>query len=367
MYMTNDRLSHRTLHILLIAIIVAVGLCFTALQAPAFAAKTPSKVSGVEILSVGDYSFTASWHPAKNALSYEVQYKKASAKKWPKSGIFTSNDMLDVNVKYADTKNQVRIRGINGNKRGSWSSVKSLRTTLPKPKAIWAKSITNSVIELQWLPMSGVKEYKLTWCDEAGDELDHVFVKGTSYKYTGIGEVGETMAYHFELQSKSGKKYSVPVFVDLNTFDDDNYLEQHDYPFGTYYTTKRFTADLSCNTLPVLYEIFTNDMDEVEEEGFYIPQVECEEFTISEGVMSQNFGELKKPITSEMTLYKGGTITIPDGSVLHITSMRVSANTEPQYMTLDYYYEAHYEIKEPYLVIETEEDKTIYIEWTVNY
>ena len=368
MYMTNDRLSHRTLHILLIAVIVAVGLCFTALQAPAFAAKTPSKVSGVEILSVGDYSFTASWHPAKNALSYEVQYKKASAKKWPKSGIFTSNDMLDVNVKYADTKYQVRIRGINGNKRGSWSSVKSLRTTLPKPKAIWAKSITNSVIELQWLPMSGVKEYKLTWCDEAGDELDHVFVKGTSYKYTGIGEVGETMAYHFELQSKSGKKYSVPVFVDLNTFDDDNYLEQHDYPFGVYYTMKYFETDVSFNAFPVLYDICTDDCGDVEDEGFFYPEVEVETFYFDKdsGVLSQDYGEMEKPITSELTLQKGGTVTAPDGSVLHITKLRISANTSSDLAKLDYYYELRSEIKEPYLRIDTKEDRPIYITWTAD-
>lgn len=363
---TSSRLSHRTLHILLVALIAAVGLCFIAMQTPAFAAKTPGKVSGVQIISVGDYWFTATWRPAKYAQAYEVQYKKASAKKWPKSGFFTSDYTVDVDVKYADTKYQVRVRGINGKKRGRWSSVKAVRTTLPKPKAIWAKSITNSSIELQWLPIKGIKEFRLTRFDEGGDELDHVIVKGTSYEYTNLGE--DVMSYHFELQSKNGNKLSVPVFVDLTTFGDDNVLEQHDYPFGVYYTMKYFIADVGFNAFPVLYDIYTDDDGDVEDEGFFYPEVEVDEFYIDadRGVLSQDYGEMEKPITSDLTLQKGGTVTAPDGSVLHITKLRISANTYSDLAKLDYYYELRDEIKEPYLRIDTEEDRPIYITWTVD-
>ena len=351
-----------TLHILLIAVISTVCLCFAAIQAPAFAAKAPGKVSNVQISSVGDYWFTVSWAPAKNTQTYEVQCKKASAKKWPKSGLITSDYDLDVSVNYADTKYQVRIRGINGKKRGSWSSVKSLRTLLPKPKAIWAKSITNASIEVQWLPIQGIKEYKLTRFDEGGDEIDHVIVKGTSYEYT---DLGDAMYYHFELQSKNGSKLSVPVFVDLNTFGDDNVLEQHDYPYAVYYTMKYFTADVSFNAFPVLYDIYTDDDGEVEDEGFFYPGVEVDQFSIEKnrGILSQDYGEMETPVTSDLTLQKGGTVTAPDGSVLHITKLRITA-ADSNLAKLDYYYELRDKIKEPYLRIDTEEDRPIYITWT---
>ena len=367
MSMTNNARTRRTVHLLLIALVVCLGLSIAAVQSPAFAAKTPAKVSGLKVIDVNDFSVIIEWNKAKNAKRYEYQYKKASARKWPKGVDVTYDTYADIELTSSNTKYQIRVRGVNGSKRGKWSSAKTVRTLLQTPYAIWATYIDHSAIELEWYPMTDgkgnkIQEYVLTWDQGDGDIVGEKTVKGTSCRVESLNELN---FYCFTVQAvKSGAPTSKPAVVELYTFDQNNKLETES---NGALTLRSFSQnDNLFDVLPAMYMINIDSEYNVEEQGFYFPDLELNELKITKGATLNQTSRGDVALTSQ-TFRVGETFTAPDGSEQKITRLRLTTEPNIVFEDCQYYKDAYDKIEKFIVDIYTEdhplEGTPFYVEW----
>jgi len=111
------------------AMIVALILASAFTVPASAAAKVPAKVTGVKAVKpITDTMISISWKKAKNAKQYQVNYKKANAKKWialkKTKALKITKKGLKKNTKY-----KFRVRGINGRKKGKFSKVITKKTS----------------------------------------------------------------------------------------------------------------------------------------------------------------------------------------------------------------------------------------------
>ena len=361
--------SCKTIHLFLIALIVAFGLCIPAVNAPSFAAKTPAQVKNLKVVDITDFSFTIEWKAVKNAKHYEVNVKKASANKWSKVDVTTEN-WTKVDVAKCDTAYKVRVRAVNDGKKGKWSAVKTVRTKLKTPNAIWAKYISSSVIEVEWHPSYGAKQYKVTWDDMSTDILGSKVVKKSQTSFR-VENLAESCGYSFKVQAKDGKKLSNAVMVDLSTYAEGCVLQKIN-PYSAKYSLTRFIQDSSEYDIPAMYITSFDDVGYLESDGFYFPDLYVEEITLKKGVMSQNVaGSLKKEtITETQILHVGDTITTLGGQTVKIAQLRVTTNPNEVFENCIDYREAYTRIDDLDLYIETTipgtgaPGPTMFVNWT---
>lgn len=350
---TNDvTLSRRIIHILLIAIIAVFAISFAALNSPASATAKPAQVKGLKATWVDDYSFTVVWKDAKNAELYQVQYKKASAKKWVNLGLFTET-YYDFEVPKCDTKYSVRVRGYNNGKTGSWSSTKSVRTTIERPKAIWCTHIDDSSIEVEWAPSYGCKEYKVAWDDMSSDPpIGTKIVKKTktSYRITGLAP---SCGYSVKVQAKNGTKKSKQTSIDTGTFDETNVLD-HPSPTASYFTLTKFTQHGSEYDMPALYAKWTDSEGNIEDEGFYFMDMELQELKVKDATMSlKDYPDV--PIKADTVFKVGETFTAPDGKTTKITGLYLQTNPNIVFDNCASYLDAYERIEDFHVEIYTED------------
>lgn len=350
--------SRRIVHLLLIAMIAVFVISFTAVTSPAFAAKKPAKVSGVTIYDVQDFSFTVSWNTAKNAKNYDVQYKKSSASKWS-TYTRTSETECTVNVEKCDTKYDVRVRGNNHGKHGSWSAIKSVRTKLIAPKGVWPTHISNSVIEVTWPATSGAKEYLVTWGDGSIDTTSDV-TKKTSFR---IDNLPDSYGCFISIQSKNGKKYSNPVSVDLSTYDETCVLDLPS-PNSSYYTLTKFFQHGSEYSMPAIYTYTEESEYYAAEDGFYFMDMELKELTVVDATLCQAY-QTDIPIKTKTTYRVGDTFTAPDGTETTITGLRLTTSPNIVFEGCVDYSEAYDRIEEFQVDIRTADHSynNPYIKW----
>ena len=86
--------------------------------------KKPAKVTGVKAAKVTAKSVKISWKKASSAKKYEVTYKTGKAKWVTKT---TTKTNYTIKVK-KNTKVQVKVRGVNGTKKGAYSKVVKVTT-----------------------------------------------------------------------------------------------------------------------------------------------------------------------------------------------------------------------------------------------
>ena len=116
----------RKVSVVIIAITMLAAM-IPAMQENVFAAKAkkPAKVKKVEISVAEDNSVTVTWKKSKNAKKYVVSVKDGSTKltstKKVKSAKLTFQGGND--IKYT-----IKVRGINGKKKGKWSKAASVTT-----------------------------------------------------------------------------------------------------------------------------------------------------------------------------------------------------------------------------------------------
>ena len=333
--------SHRIIHLLLIAMIAVFAISFIAVNSPSSAAPKPAQVKGLKVIWVDDYSFSMEWKDAKNAELYQVQYKKASARKWINLGLFTE-DYYDFEVPKCDTKYYVRVRGYNDGRYGSWSSVKSAHTTIEKPMAIWCTHIDDSSIEVQWAPSKGAKEYRLTWDDMTEDILGTKIVKKTqtSYRVTGLAP---SCGYSFKVQAKNGKKKSNQVLVDTGTFDETNVLDLP-YPTASSFTLTRFTQHGSEYDMPVLWGRWVDSEGYVQDEGFYFLDMDLQELVVKDATLKQPGQEdvnIKTDSYKGISYKVGGTIEAPDGSTYTISGLHLYTMPNIVFDNCESYHDAY--------------------------
>lgn len=151
--------TKRILQIVLI-LTLALGLMAACTVSASAAGKTISKVTGLKATATSDTTVSLSWSKAKNAKKYEVQYKKSGDKKY-KSYKTTKSKKLTVKNLKANTKYYFKVRGINGKKKGQFSSSKSAKT-YPRPdkvKGIYASYRDKGEIILKWNPTKNATYY----------------------------------------------------------------------------------------------------------------------------------------------------------------------------------------------------------------
>ena len=97
------------------AIIMAASFAVSAEAA----VKTPAKVKGLKITKATNTYISLSWSKAKNAKKYQVNYRLTTAKKW--SVLNTKSKKATLKKLQADKQYVIKVRGINGKKKGSFS------------------------------------------------------------------------------------------------------------------------------------------------------------------------------------------------------------------------------------------------------
>lgn len=320
----------RVLMRLLLTLIIAAGMCFAA--APAFAAKTPAKPANVKVTHVTDTSCQVKWKAAKSAVIYQIQYKKASAKKWNNSDT-ASETFFEITGLNCETKYKVRVRSINGKKKSSWSGVKSFTTKLQRPRAIWASHIDDHSITIMWTPSYHAKQYKVTWYqdnpDEDGKDPSKT-VKGTSLSFNDLSEEGY---YHFSVQAINGKKKSPANGIGLSTYsyEDGVTMDLMDYPTSPYVSLTRFCSGHdsfpgSEREFPALYTTDYDSEGSVTDDGYYFVDAKLQWAKLYYGTITQyNPSDaahpFKQEITDETTYRIGDSITMPNGKTATITGL----------------------------------------------
>ena len=137
---------------LLIVLAVATAMIGSSALVASAATKTPYKVTGLKATGATDTTISISWKKSTNAKSYEVQYKLSTAKTW-KSLKTTSKKATFKGLK-SSKKYQFKVRGLNGKKKGKFSTTLSQQTYVRPAKvnsmAIYATERNKKAISLKW-------------------------------------------------------------------------------------------------------------------------------------------------------------------------------------------------------------------------
>jgi hypothetical protein len=163
--------------------------------APAATVAKAAKPKTVAYVTKGEVA--VSWKAAKGAKSYQLQWRKAGAKKWATTTV--KGKSKTVTGLKVGTLYEFRVRGVNGKVRGKWSSA-SLRWLKGAAKAKAAAGKAGGSVKATWR------------ADKAATGGFKVFVyakRGGKVVKTKVVKAGATSATVKGL--KSGKTYYVRV------------------------------------------------------------------------------------------------------------------------------------------------------------
>lgn len=377
--MTFEKRSSGRKHVILAAAAAIACLCLIGVFAsPVHAIKAPAKVTGVKIKSY-DTSATVTWKAAKRANSYEVQYKKSSAKKWS-GGVITTDTYAEIDGLKASTKYKVRVRGAN-EKMGKWSSAKTFTTKFQRPKAIWPSYISSTRINIMWPEVAGAKEYRVTWYQDNPDEYgkDPVKkVKGNSCEFADLQEAG---GYTFIVRAVSKKgKVSPGTSIFLGTFENsEDVMELKNYPVSPYVELTRFDSGHDAmpgreRDIPPLYRTDYDSEGNVTADGYYFVDAKIQQSvtlyygTIRQANPSDIAHPFEKTISSKTTFKVGDSITMPNGETATITGLTIQSLPNEVFDGCERPEDAYGKVTELNLQITTDKGSAIhpdpYVKWT---
>ena len=143
----------RKMSVLLMALAIMIAYSAVPMNQSYAASKKPAKVKVSSLKAVSSSSVKVTWKKASNAKKYEVYVSTKSKKGFKKAATLSSSARSYTVKKYnkkalkAYTKYYVKIRAVNGKKKGSFSTTKYVKTK-KKPAAVK----TNTVyVTPQWL------------------------------------------------------------------------------------------------------------------------------------------------------------------------------------------------------------------------
>ena len=203
------RKSIRVLFIMMIALVMAAGLTISA----SAAAKVPAKVAGVTAIKpTTNTVITIKWNKAKNAKLYQVNYKKATAKKWTVLKKTKALKLKKSGLK-ANTKYNFRVRGVNGKKYGKFSKVLT-QTTYATPgivniKSVFPKKRTAGNIQLQWSKAANASWYEIQAYRLNGKAFSANTSNSTTY--ANIHETKPNTWYGYKIRTVNAKTGKFPA------------------------------------------------------------------------------------------------------------------------------------------------------------
>lgn len=106
-------------------------------------AKTPSQVKKLKVAGSTDKTLLVSWGKTSYARQYEVSYKLKSAKKYTTKK--TSSTEYTIEGLKATTEYKVKVRAINGNKKGKWSSESTFKTA---KRSVYADAVNETQVKV---------------------------------------------------------------------------------------------------------------------------------------------------------------------------------------------------------------------------
>ena len=208
----------------LLAILLVMLLAVSMMGASS--SKTPAKVSGVKAITATDSAIGISWKSAKNAKKYEVKYKVSSAKSW--KSVTTTSKKATIKSLKQNTKYQFKVRGVNGSKKGSYSTTITQQTYI-KPAQVNSKSIfalerSRGQIKIQWAAAKNASTFEVATTRLNSGYTDYQYCEYENYKptthYTASTSSPNTW-YQFKVRSvynKTGRfevvrsAWSAPVY-----------------------------------------------------------------------------------------------------------------------------------------------------------
>lgn len=180
--------------ILLISLIVGISFSFTIGTENTYAASKPSKVT---ISSIGSADYNAikvTWKTAKNAKKYQVYRATSKNGKYKLVKTTTSKSFTNTGLTTGKTY-YYKVRGVNGSKKGTFSTKKYAKPALKKTTGAAAKASSYNSIKISWSKVNGAKGYQVYRATSKSGTYSKIkTTTSTSYTNTSL-IVGKTYYY----------------------------------------------------------------------------------------------------------------------------------------------------------------------------
>lgn len=114
----------------LCVMVLAIAVTFSTLTVNTYAAsvKTPAKAKVVTLESSTATKISIKWAKVTNAKKYQIGYKKAGAKSYKYITTAEGIRFYTIRNLKKSTNYYVKIRGVNGSKKGKWGPTKKIKT-----------------------------------------------------------------------------------------------------------------------------------------------------------------------------------------------------------------------------------------------
>lgn len=146
--------------LMVVAVLVAFSYIATEPIEVYAAGKKPSKVTINSVKSVDYNAVKITWKKASNAKKYEVYRSNSKNGTFKKVKTTESKSFKNTGLTTGKTY-YYKVRGINGNKKGAFSVVKSATPKLKKVTSLIVTRKSKTSIKLSWKKVNGAKGYQV--------------------------------------------------------------------------------------------------------------------------------------------------------------------------------------------------------------
>ncbi len=185
--------------------ILAALMAATLVAAPAHAAsKTPAKVGWAKVSGAKPTSFTVSYGSASRAKRYQVQWSTRSTFAGAGSTTRSQRSALVQKLR-AGTRYYVRVRGVNGSKRGRWSPTVVGQTAITTPlKGIRAdrEDFDGRSLRVRWDRAANVTGYEVKW--STSRRMTNPRYRTVTSSSTWISGVTPGRTLHLQVRARKG-------------------------------------------------------------------------------------------------------------------------------------------------------------------
>ncbi len=170
--------------------------------------------AGLASASITTSSATVSWGAASGAVSYNLQYKTASASTW--TTVNTSATFYALSGLSSSTVYNYQVQTVCASSSSAYSAASSFTTsatgaTCTTPSGLAASSITTSGATISWTTVSGAVSYNLQYKTAAGSTWTTVNTTSTNRVLTGLTSGTSYNAQVSTVCSTNSSAYSSPI------------------------------------------------------------------------------------------------------------------------------------------------------------
>ena len=190
--------------LLVVAFVVAAGMMSIGNDEVYAAAKKPAQVKSLKLSKKTTNSLSIKWAKPKNAKKYEVAYRVSGTGDYKTTK--TSKKKYTIKKLTQGTTYQVKVRALNGSKKGKWSSVKKFATTAKTPaqtKNLKLKSSSTTTLTVGWSKVSYAKKYQIGYKKKGAKKFTYKTTTEPTYTIKGLKKV---TSYNVKVRAINGSK-----------------------------------------------------------------------------------------------------------------------------------------------------------------